>query len=243
MTLILRSTNGAIAANPTGFRPPVTRGLVGWWFHGGDAARTRKNLWVPDGSMDATVVGSPTYSAHSARFKGFTNFLQTPFVDTANITLIQVASSPATMDGIDKPFFIGNFVSSSQGGANIFALSGTPSAAVIAGGADFGAAIRNGTVTVPDLTVPRILVNTVTEGVGPTMRDETAGLSGTFETTADREVGGGGAIRIGSGYNAGYTGDVDAYCSVIYDVDLTTLERAAMAAYLRGYYGRRSITV
>ena len=251
MTIVLTATNGAVAANPTGFRPPVTRGLVGFWFHGASAEKSRKNIWVPDGSKDATVVGNPTYSQHYMINKGVTDYLATPFLDTPDLTYLAVASSPATLVDNDKAGFVGNFICSTNGGANLLSNTGTQAAPILSCNADFGEQTRAvsralpplANPSIPPLSVPRLMSARVKNAESINVNDHTANVSNTLAQTEQREVGGGGFIRIGSLYAGTITGTVHSYATAIYTVALTDAELSTMRDYLRGYYARRNITV
>lgn len=70
------------------FLPPNTTNLLYWGMYGKDVAFTAKNH--KDGSAVATI-GTPIYpNANYATFKGGTNYLKTPVLQTPSLTLIAV---------------------------------------------------------------------------------------------------------------------------------------------------------
>ena len=70
------------------FLPPNTTNLLYWGMYGKDVAFTAKNH--KDGSEVATI-GTPIYpNTNYATFKGGTNYLKTPVLQTPSLTLIAV---------------------------------------------------------------------------------------------------------------------------------------------------------
>lgn len=242
MTIILTATDGAIAENPTGFRPPVTRGLRYICFHGRDADRSARNLWLA-GPTGAGVVGDVEYDDHFMRCTGYTDYVQLPFYDGEDSTIMSVASSPATLAGFDRPMFVSNLSSVGEGGASLYVSAGTPSAPTILGTAGIGTGIASASLTGGAITTPRLLASTVTHGVGITVNDYTADVAGVTANAGVRNPSELKNLRIGSCYLASYVGIAEIYCTAIYEVALTETERLTMASYLRGYYSRRGITI
>ena len=117
------------------FLLPVTDGLMGQWFIGGDEAFAVKNRWARGGYGDGTAYGAPVYSAYHASFVSGTSGIILPFSDPVEGSIFAVIRNTDTLEDSDHlPNFIGTSPSSGSG-ANIYSYTnGIRANAYYAGG-------------------------------------------------------------------------------------------------------------
>lgn len=96
MTTILTVKGADFSANAVGFEPPVTDGLEAWFYLGGSAALSVKDLSF---NADALVVGSPTYSTGYVTCTSLSNYFTTSVGDSAAGTILAVARWPTGQTG------------------------------------------------------------------------------------------------------------------------------------------------
>lgn len=116
MRLILPNVDGR--ANALGFRPPVSTGLVGWWWLGGSKSASEKNHAY---TSQAALMGSPTIHESYVSFGGFAanQWLQTEIAETEDLTWMCVARTGGTLaSAAERPALLTTWAGSDPGYAN-----------------------------------------------------------------------------------------------------------------------------
>ena len=252
MTLSLIVRNGAIATNPTGFRPPVTRGLVGWWFLDGTSLdKVRRNLApAADGAL-STVVGTPVPTTTGTEFVSKTSWIDTGIVDdSSEISLVGVWSG-ATALGQQTPFITAYGTGSAPGvtgpigtllQVRAHSVSGSEvgfSYSYSNAGAGMLLDARSPAI---DASIPRLYFGKYT-GAAAYFRNYTAGSAPVVVNGAARVPNGQRSFLLGSSVSGPSTQANKGLVAAIYKAVLTNEEENLIGSFIRSYLGRRGITV
>ena len=256
MTTILTIKDADFSANAIGFSPPVTSGLIGWWYLGGTQALTEKDLSF---TGNATLAGSPTIEDEYVSFGGASTgqYLQTTLADPVDISMLVVARTSATFgSAAQRPMYIGNYgadsgYSNTQHGAGIYTESGTAPSGVTRASQS-----HDITGTVTPSTSPALTIATLSSwnfmcssyaqsGGAKRFRCITTAQSGTATQTATRVPHTTNKLRIGASFNSSvFGGACDVAFAAVYNVALTTNQEDAIYEFVaRFMLDRRSITI
>lgn len=228
--------------------PPVTRGLRAWFTFDTDSSRFKFNRAI--GGSDAVMVGNPTAFTTHGRFKGLTNYLQTPIEETDEQTIIVVGKAVVAPTGTaDGAFYAGNYTGNSKTpgftgnafGASLYHQSATTQTG--GSGRDNGAGgITSGQISLNAaplnwaIRAMRAKSLVPTDNYNLTLGTKATGTSSTARVLADSNH------RIGSS-NSVFAGEVDISCVAIYASYLTEGEIAQVAAVMRKRMERLGIIV
>jgi len=223
-------------ANPLyagGFRPPVAAGLAGWWWLGGSQAATEKDhAYIENG----TLAGSPTIQTGYVSFNGYSSgqWLQTEIAETNDLTLMCVARTSDTLaSAAYRPMMMGWY-----GGDAGYANQGNGSCLYYGSTSGLPQGFLRGTVghvtggtvslddaapqTVPNVGAWRFLAVTFNNTTGvKVVYDRTAGASATNTVATARSPHTINRLRIGSGYNASFSGKCDIAWGAAHTTALT----------------------
>ncbi|WP_275790578.1 hypothetical protein [Pararhizobium gei] len=134
---------------------------------------------------------------------------------------------------------LGNFIAATDFGVSLYAQTGATS---IIGGAgrvgDPAGTTAQGTGSIGTWTLGILSVPTI--GV-LTIYNKTSGITASSLATANREINGGGPMRIGADYNR--SGANDIALAMFYDRAITLSEASTITTWARAYATRRGITV
>lgn len=252
MGVLIRVKNASFAGRAVAFVPPVADGLEYWNFFGGDASQSRRNL--APGKNGASLVGALTYNAHSAIFKGGTNFLITEVADPESVTFIAVARCPTEEAGM----IISNYRSPRIGGVgttlgkSLLLNPGNPDGALDAsmfssrwdgaGGASSAAGATR---------VQAVPTNSWGAFVGRSnestkIRDvvnKTNNLAATNPITALGDISA-APFRIGSPHvDNEYNQSSEIAAAIIFSRALSNDEVEKVYGFLKGYFARRGIAI
>jgi hypothetical protein len=244
MSGTLMTIEGAnFAANAAFFIPAVSDGLVGMWHLGGTVAQTQRNLKV--GGTAATLVGSPTINAGSVDFGGYATgqWLELPYYETDDITLLVVAKSSDTfVNGDQKPMFISSFGTDSGSGgaligASIYVDGGTaPAGTVRLGGGQNNAgtytAYVSTTFSTTDVSVFNFFAGSMAAAGGTGSRvlyNKTTAQSNNTSPSYPRRSNTVRPIRVGASHSSSFSGT----CAVSY---VAVFNRVLTAAEITSLY-------
>lgn len=236
-----------LQANPLyagGFRPPVSSGLLGWWWLGGDQASTEKDhAYIGNG----TLAGSVTLHDGYASFAGYSagQWLQTEVAETNDLTLMCVARTSDTLaSAAYRPMMMGWF-----GGDPGYASQGNGSCLYYGSTSGLPQGFLRGTVghvtagtvslddtapqTVPDVTAWRFLAVSFDDTSNVKLvSDLTAAASATNTISTARSPHTVNRLRIGGGFNASFSGACDVAWAAVYNRALTAEEKADTRAFV-----------
>ncbi|MFJ2445150.1 hypothetical protein [Pseudomonas sp. NPDC087626] len=200
----------------------VDRGLEGWFEF--DTSVSNFNLNRAPNKPNAVIIGSPSaYSSHG-RFKGLTNFIQTPIGDSDEVTIIVVARTVLTPTGnADGSILVGGYtgtsvtsgITGSAAGANIYLAN--PTSATGSASRNDGAGVATAAGVSGNGIIPTSwAIRSVRAKTGsPTiLTDHTAGLSFTGTSILQRALNG-NKYRIGSGTSS-FIGECDISMAAIF---------------------------
>lgn len=221
--------------NAIGILPPVSAGLVAWFWPGTDAPTTARN-WLIGGSP-ATIVGSPTYAPGIASLKSFTNYLQTPIPETNDMTFFVVARSLDTFaTAANRPVLAGFHTTGSPLGALLYVFNTTPRINLSAAYNTGSVVQLTASVDIVNFTSFKYIWGRINSGANTiNVVNQTDGSSPTpIVTTGTRTlIGASNTLRIGSSYDNTITGTLDmAHCS-IYNRALSDTEVATHYAFVK----------
>lgn len=251
MATIIRVSGADFSANSVGFLAPVTAGLLGWFYLGGTQAETQQDR---AGVADGVLVGSPTLHDGYVSFGGVVSgqYLNTSMMETAAMTMLVVArSTEAAHSGTDLPMFMSNFGNSGVGCSLYISAGIVPAGQIRLGGGQN----NNG---VNQAQINTTLSNEAATSWGfyagkfeSTSNDITQQLNArklisktsnqTNSTNNYPRVVGTNPLRIGAGYNSGFTGSCDvafaaAYSSALSDAQIDLIYDSVKAR-LAGKHG------
>lgn len=241
LDIVVRDYN--FEREPLSYDAPVTAGLLGWYFPAGTADRATRN-WAEsaDAKGPASLVGPPVIRDYYSELKGNARFLELPFNLGTTGTLVTVCRStddnlaPAT-----RPVFVGHALPV-QGftfyydGSSLTRLAVqetdgstvTPVTTSLAG---------NGNVwrmLIADFSSTDQNIYSMTQGTSAT----TPATGGKTRVTATSN------LRIGSASSSSaYQGMSDCAMAAFYNRQLTAMERDLIYQRVKGYLGRRGITI
>lgn len=233
---------------------PVNRGLEGWFQFDTDAARFGFNRAL--NKSNAAMIGLPVAYATHGRFKGLSNYLQTPIGETEEMTFLVVgkaaAAIPAGASGAgdaNTPFYVGNYRGMSKTSGYAGAVLGTNlfhvGAATVTGqGArsDGAGGVSNGNVSLTGEAPVNWAIRGIRVSNGETkVFNLTSGTSLVIANTASRILADTN-IRIGSG-TQNFGAEVDISAVVIASVAWTDSEIQAVATKMRNRMLRLGIVV
>ena len=234
MATLITISGVDFSANSVGYVAPVASGLVGWFFLGGSVAETQQDR---AGIANAVLAGSPTINNGYVSFGGVSSgeYLTTAVAETAECTVLAVAkSTEAAHTGSDLPMFVSNFGPSGVG-FSLYISAGTAPAGTVRIGAGQD---DNGT---PQTQINTNVVvaaatswNFYAAKLESTSADNTAQLnarklfnkttSQTGTTSNYPRIVGANPLRIGAGYNSGFSGSCDVAFAAFYNRALTDAE-------------------
>lgn len=244
MRLILPGVNGSAYARE--FRPPVSSGLVGWWWLGGTEAKTEKDHAY---LANATLAGSPTIETSYVSFGGYNSgqWLQTEVAETNDFSWLVVArTSDALAASSTQPTIMSTWssadpaYSSQTNGSLIYynATSGLPQGTLVGGIGHVSA----GTVTVDNGATLSIanagewaflaLTYNDTSNV-KVLYNRSTGTSNTNTVATDRSPRSNLNLRIGGGFNTSFRGTCDVAFAAAYSSALTAQEVADTYAFVQ----------
>lgn len=252
MTLSLIVRNGAIATNPTGFRPPVTRGLVGWWFLDGTTLdKVRRNLAPSAKGALSTVVGTPVPTSTGTEFVSKTSWFDTGIVDDSSDISLVAAWSGATALSQQTPFitaFGDSLVNNTTGWSGTLLQVRTHTSAGSQVGFSYtysnagAATLIDARSPALDASIPRIYFGKYT-GTGAYFRNYTAGSAPVVVNGATRVPNGQRSFLLGSVAGGSSTQANKGLVAAIYKAVLTNEEENLIGSFIRSYLGRRGIAV
>lgn len=220
-----------------GFTAPITSGLVGWYWLGGDTTKASANhasLTAPAAIQMGTVTHNQGYTAFAANAR-----LQTELPDTAEITMVAVArhptGGPSGVNGSVMGFY-GSGQAPYTGSFGPFLAFNGPTSVQAGGGRDNGAGnVSQATVVTTSTGSATWNVLAMTFGNASPLRIDNLrdGTSNTAANTAARVVNTTRNIIIGSFGLGGTTGPIDIAAAVIFNRQLTQAEKIALNAYFR----------
>jgi ribosomal protein L24 len=230
--------------------PPVTRGLEAWFTFDTDAARFTFNRAM--GKPNAILVGAPVAYPTHGRFKGLSNYLQTPIAETDEQTIFAVYKCVLTpTNDATSGYVVGNFRGKSRtpgregqdsSGVTLYApasgLVGKVSRHNGAGAVAFDDILGTGMTPATSWSLRAIRTKS---GQVSKVFDFTAGVSIEGVTTAARDLAD-TKLRIGSG-TAFISGECDISSVAIYSSYLTDDEIAQVAAVMRKRMTRLGVAV
>lgn len=220
-----------------GFTAPITSGLVGWYWLGGDAAKASANL-VSVTAPAATPAGTMTH------YQGYTAFaanaqMRTELPETAEITMIAVARHPTGGPSGVNGSVMGNYgvgQAPYTGSFGPFMALNSASTVQAGGGRDNGAGnVQQLTVTTTTTGSAAWNVIALTFGNASPLRVDNLrdGTSNTTVNTAARVVNTTRNILIGSFGLGGSTGPMDIAAAAIFNRQLSAAERTLLYTYFR----------
>lgn len=224
---------------PTFFDAAVSAGLVGLWFLNTDIDNAAFNLATQKRNK---IIGDPVGYAAQIRFTGAANYIETDVAETVAMTVMCVARTTDTMaDNAHRPAYVSNNSSDSENpavtsyGYQLWPLDGD---SMISAAARYtnneqstgtsGGVQLNGPSTgdwaffCSRVDSTRNILDNLTASTSVSQ------LAYSFPRYLSR-----GKLRIGSGYNAAYTGISDLAFVAVWSRVLTDQERDAMYVQIR----------
>jgi len=233
---------------------PVGRGLEAMFITNDSAVKCQRNyaLSKADGRIiGAPVVGAQFMSVVSGGLGGAVGSGADTFVKDSVAMTVFVAvrcTNIPPISGIDpipaasRPIIIGNYGAPRVGrGVAIYPTNGGHFGCLVGVGDDLASSATVAAAAPGNIREWVLLSMTVNQG-SLTLRNHTAGTSGTLAFTEKRLVSS-GSIRIGATEVTNSTGTADIIFSQIHSVDLTTSERDLVVADIRKYVAGKGITV
>lgn len=236
---------------------PVQRGMRGYFTTDGDVSRFAVNR--APGRPNGVVVGNPIAFPTHGRFKGNSNFLQTPIAEEASMTMIVVGKAVAPVpDGsnaagdANTPMYAGNFRSETNtpgytGVSGGVALGHVASNTLTSYGArDNGSGGHSSSPFSVGGDVPTswgIRAVRVRQNGATTIQNVTLGIRNDSISTTQRVLNG-LRMRIGSGGgSSGFAGEVDISMAIMANVAWTDAELALVVEQIRARMSRLGIAV
>jgi hypothetical protein len=241
--------DGTVAPWTSKVVPPVTRGLEAWFTFDTDTSRFGFNRAI--GKENAVLVGAPTAFPTHGRFKGLSNYLQTPIVETDEQTLIVVGKLVTTpVDNATSALLVGNYIGTSVTPGLTGAAAGVsiyfPTASLTAqvGRSNGSGGIAGDIVAMSAMTPATswaIRALRTKSGQVTKLYDLTANITKEGVSTASRGLSN-TKFRVGSG-TSGLSGESDISAAAIYSKCLTDEEIELVAAVMRKRMARLGVTV
>lgn len=241
--------DGTVAPWTSKVVPPVTRGLEAWFTFDTDVSRFGFNRAI--GKENSILVGAPSAFPTHGRFKGLSNYVQTPIVETDEQTLIVVGKLVnAPVDSATGALLLGNYIGSSAtpgltgvaAGVSIYFPSASFTAQV--GRSSGSGGIAGDIVAMTTMTPATswaIRAVRTKSGQMTKVYDLTANISKEGVSSASRGLSN-TKFRVGSG-TSGLSGESDISAAAIYSKCLTDEEIDLVAAVMRKRMARLGITV
>lgn len=232
MAAVTQRKPGAFANLGRGVILPVSGGVLGAYFLGGNAQNSRKNHAA--GGQDGIIVGTPEYHEGYVRFTGQSSFMELDIPESSNMTLMLAwKSGPGAAT---YRFPLSNIgTSTDQTAANYgFGIRGTPATdlvGVAVGGLNgSNAAFLQTNTVASDLDVWSFSVATISgDGAGRQIINATTNQRTTVATpiTGSRLINSERKFRVGSSFFDQDTGQSDIAAAFLIDHVLTDVEWGA----------------
>lgn len=236
------------------FLPPDTDGLEYWGFFGADDEFSGRNHAPGKGA--AVIVGAPVYSPNFARFTPGSNYVNTPALQTADITIVAVARP--TVDGY-------TYIASSNSGPTVTPPPSTTRGVTLrfetGASADgkvslaFNQSVRDGDNVDQESAATRTLASVVGEfsfAVGrcnaatgartarDITNDTTAGVTSAFPVNL-----GANRIIVGGAYTVTplFQNAVDIAMCAVFSTSKSDDELMSIYARMKSYFSNRGIQI
>lgn len=227
----------------------LNSGLLALYLFDRGATRSATNLAI-GGLQGASFVGSPTINSDGTMtFSGGTTYLQTPIMETGDLTAMMVAYSNAPLTGESSTLFdcaaadFGRTPIVACGlHVNDFTASTAPDGKLSSNsyygntGANPPTAITTTTLDIPQWRTPSLLYFTTGNFSGSyrsILGSQTLGTQGLSTVQAlPRFVNTTLPIRIGAGYSGSSAGQTNQGCWAYWNRTLSTAERAAFQTWI-----------
>lgn len=246
MSTILTRKGADYSLNARAFVPPVSNGLIGWWYLGGMAgddaptalARTIKNL-APGSTQAMSLILSPTIATGYVQVDG-TNYLNTTISETLDFTVLVLALPQAVSGGIATWVGTGTDKTMMSSSSPLTSFSGfTPRDA----GGGTHAQFNCGTVAVgAGFTSLHVLSYKIASATGvPGIRDLTTGQSAGTTITGGARVLCNGTPTLRAGGVPAFVGAIRLGFLAVYNRSISDAEgdsiRTFVAKYRLAKYG------
>ena len=243
MTMVQTIKNVDLMRAAIAFAPPISDGLVGWWYPGVDSTITTKDFTFTD---NAAVIGAPTYSAGYVTCTGLTNYLQTALPETIDYSILAVVRYPSGQASPNFRGAIGGNWESGHASKGLYSTSGTYPATNINlnPGKSSGGSNAAATLNVTDASDSFMVAATVDDTAGTyAVRNLTAGTVASGTLNGDRQIDGAGTWMFGS-FPFTWNGEIDIAHFSLWDRALSTGEMATLRTFIASFMlDRRSITI
>ncbi|WP_313333221.1 hypothetical protein [Sphingobium yanoikuyae] len=211
---------------------PVVTGLVGAHFFNSGKAVALKNSAGADGSFSGAPIehdGNMTLNSSS--------YIESQIAETAALDIFAIARRPATSSG--QVTILGTFLANADAGANIYNSGSSNWTGSVAKVGGVNVTVTSGTAVG---TIWRLLELSAPATGAPTMRDHTAGTSGTSTDTTARSPSS-RKYKFGRLSSNNVSADLDIALIVIFNRVLDDGERDLMIAWARAFAAEIGVTV
>lgn len=243
MTMIQTIKNVDLMAAAVAFAPPITDGLVGWWYPGVDGTISAKDFTFTD---NAAIIGTPTYNAAYARCTGLSHYFQTALPETLSFTVLAVMRLPSGQTGTVRGCIAGRWPGSGYANQGLYHDAGTyPAAAIkLNPGKSAGGSNTAASLTITDASGWQMVAGVVDDDTSATaVRNLTAGTVATGTINGARQLDGDAGWMFGS-YPFTWTGTIDIAHWSLWNRALTTDEMETLRTFIADFMlDRRSITI
>ena len=187
---------------------------------------------------DATLVGAPVKDAAGyARFTGTSGLVQTPVTETMEMTLVFAGRMVA--EGLTQAILIGGYTNPSTAAVSLYTTQADRISYSVGVTSDGAAAVSSGNIT-EDATAWGIRALRV-DGAGARYDNLTTG--GQRDVAVANRRAGAALIRVGGGYNSGYSGSNEQIMAAVWTRRLSDAELQAVADVARVAGGQIGVTL
>lgn len=210
-------------------------GVTGFFVLGISAERSIINH---GSGPDATIVGTPTYTAQHARLTGPGSYIQTALTQSTEMSLVVVGkASVAAPTGTVRPCYIGNAVESGQG-LTVYAASGVADSFVALGGVTAQAI-----TSITDHSAAHFLASRVANGTGTVrQKNYTNGIASAPAAVGAISVDS-KTFRLGMNYGTNLLGPADMSLAVIATRQFSDAEELALYNWAKALMALRGVAI